>query len=103
MRPFRQTASAMHLRELRTQIHDYAERTTALLEQRRARLDGLIAGRTWIVGERFTLADILLYCFLTFGAQVGQPRQVGAGGGGEEQGEKSEKQAHGGPSGTGGP
>lgn len=36
-------------------------------------LDGLIADRTWITGERFTLADILLFCFLDFGAGVGQP------------------------------
>jgi glutathione S-transferase len=36
-------------------------------------LDGLIDGRAWIVGDRFTLADILLFCFLQFGAQVGQP------------------------------
>jgi glutathione S-transferase len=36
-------------------------------------LDGLIAGREWIAGERFTLADILLFGFLEFGAQVGQP------------------------------
>ena len=27
----------------------------------------------WLCGERFTLADILLYCFLDFGATVGQP------------------------------
>ncbi len=27
----------------------------------------------WIAGERFTLADILLFSFLDFGAQVGQP------------------------------
>ena len=27
----------------------------------------------WIAGERFTLADILLFAFLDFGAQVGQP------------------------------
>jgi glutathione S-transferase len=27
----------------------------------------------WIVGERFTLADILLFSFLEFGAAVGQP------------------------------
>jgi glutathione S-transferase len=27
----------------------------------------------WITGERFTLADILLFAFLDFGAQVGQP------------------------------
>jgi glutathione S-transferase len=26
-----------------------------------------------VCGKRFTLADILLYCFLTFGATVGQP------------------------------
>jgi glutathione S-transferase len=36
-------------------------------------LDGLMEGRTWIVGDRFTLADILLYCLLDFGVGVGQP------------------------------
>jgi len=36
-------------------------------------LDGLMTGKTWVAGDRFTLADILLYCFLEFGAQVGQP------------------------------
>jgi glutathione S-transferase len=36
-------------------------------------LDGELAGKDYICGDRVTLADILLYCFLTFGAQVGQP------------------------------
>jgi glutathione S-transferase len=36
-------------------------------------LDGLLEGKTWIVGKRFTLADIHLYCLLDFGAGVGQP------------------------------
>ncbi len=36
-------------------------------------LDGQMAGRAYVVGERFTLADILLYCFTTFAAKVGQP------------------------------
>jgi glutathione S-transferase len=36
-------------------------------------LDGLIAGRDFIAGDRLTLADILLYCTLDFGATVGQP------------------------------
>jgi glutathione S-transferase len=36
-------------------------------------LDGLIEGRKYIVGDRFTLADIHLYAFLDFGGQVGQP------------------------------
>ena len=36
-------------------------------------LDGLIGGREFICGSRLTLADILLFCFLDFGAKVGQP------------------------------
>jgi glutathione S-transferase len=36
-------------------------------------LDGLIAGREFIAGDRFTLADILLYCTLDFAQTVGQP------------------------------
>jgi len=36
-------------------------------------LDGLIGGRDYIAGARFTLADILLFCTLDFGANVGQP------------------------------
>ena len=36
-------------------------------------LEGQMAGKTWICGDRFTLADIHLYCFLEFGAAVGQP------------------------------
>jgi glutathione S-transferase len=35
-------------------------------------LDGLMAG-DFVCGSRFTLADILLFCFVEFGAQVGQP------------------------------
>ncbi|MGA7809602.1 glutathione S-transferase family protein [Bradyrhizobium sp.] len=30
-------------------------------------------GREFICGKRFTLADILLYCWIEFGNQVGQP------------------------------
>src|SRR5215471_9210437 len=35
-------------------------------------LDGLIAGRDYIVPNRFTTADIILYCCLDFAAGVGQ-------------------------------
>lgn len=42
-------------------------------------LDGQIAGRDWIVPGRFSLADILLFCFLGFGAMVGQPLPEEAG------------------------
>ena len=36
-------------------------------------LDGQMSGKTWVVGERFSLADILLFSFIAFGGQVGQP------------------------------
>jgi glutathione S-transferase len=36
-------------------------------------LDGQIDGKTYICGDRFTLADMMLYVWLDFGAGVGQP------------------------------
>jgi len=35
--------------------------------------DRALEGRTWLAGDRFTMADILLYAFLEFGGTVGQP------------------------------
>ena len=39
-------------------------------------LEGQFQG-PWIAGDRFTLADILLFSFLDFGAVVGQPLDPG--------------------------
>ncbi|MDP3460364.1 MAG: glutathione S-transferase family protein [Hyphomonas sp.] len=36
-------------------------------------LDAQLATRPFVAGEKFTLADVLLFCFLTFGGAVGQP------------------------------
>ncbi|HUO91688.1 MAG TPA: glutathione binding-like protein, partial [Rhizomicrobium sp.] len=36
-------------------------------------LEKQMAGREYLCGSRFTLADILLYGFIDFGGQVGQP------------------------------
>jgi glutathione S-transferase len=36
-------------------------------------LNGQMAGKEYLCGTRFTLADILLYCWINFGNQVGQP------------------------------
>ncbi len=36
-------------------------------------IDGQIGSGPWLCGERFTLADILLFAFVEFGAVVGQP------------------------------
>jgi glutathione S-transferase len=54
-------------------IPQAADDLKTIAKAKLAWIDGLIAGREWIVGERFTLADILLFGFLEFGAQVGQP------------------------------
>ena len=35
-------------------------------------LNGQMAGKDYLCGKRFTLADILLYCWIDFGNQVGQ-------------------------------
>lgn len=35
-------------------------------------LDKQMAGKTWVCGERFSLADIVLFAFLQFGAMVKQ-------------------------------
>ncbi|HYD45482.1 MAG TPA: glutathione S-transferase family protein [Phenylobacterium sp.] len=54
-------------------IPQAAEDFATLAQERIAWLDGLVGGRDFIAGDKITLADILLYCFLEFGAQVGQP------------------------------
>ena len=41
--------------------------------EKMAWLDAQMAGRTWICGERFSLADIFLFSFLEFGTKIGQP------------------------------
>jgi glutathione S-transferase len=50
-----------------------ADDLKALAQEKITWLDGLIAGRDYIAGDKLTLADILLYAFLDFGTQVGQP------------------------------
>lgn len=38
-----------------------------------AQLDRIVGAGPWLAGDRFSLADILLYSFVEFGAMVGQP------------------------------
>ncbi len=40
-------------------------------------LDTQLAGRTYVCGDRMTLADIMLFAFLDFGGQVKQPFDPG--------------------------
>lgn len=53
-------------------IPEAADGLKATAKEKLAWLDGLVTGRQWIVGDRFTLADIHLHVFLEFAAQVGQ-------------------------------
>lgn len=53
-------------------IPQAADDLKAIAREKLTWLDGLVAGRQYIVGDRFTLADIHLWVFLDFAAQVGQ-------------------------------
>lgn len=51
-----------------------ADSLKAMAQDRIKWLDGQMAdGRAFVTGKTISLADVLLYCFLDFGAQVGQP------------------------------
>ncbi len=45
----------------------------AIAQEKLLWLDGQMQGRTWICGDRHTLADLLLLAFVDFGISVGQP------------------------------
>ena len=53
-------------------IPDAADDLKAIAQERLAWLDKQLEGKQYICGDRYTLADIMLYCFLNFGASVGQ-------------------------------
>lgn len=50
-----------------------ADGLKAIAQDKLTWLDGQLAGQQFIGGDQLGLADILLFCFLAFGANVGQP------------------------------
>lgn len=54
-------------------IPEAADGLKSVAKDRLTWLNGLIEGREFICGDRISLADVLLYCFLSFGNSVGQP------------------------------
>jgi glutathione S-transferase len=54
-------------------LPEAADGLKAIAQDKLTWLNGLMAGKGFLAGERITLADILLFCFLDFGANVGQP------------------------------
>jgi len=64
------------LKMFQTRIHcipHAADDFKAIARAKIAWLDGQLAGREYVCGARFTLADVLLFVFLEFAASVGQP------------------------------
>lgn len=58
-------------------LPEAAEGLKAIVRDKLAWLDGLLAGKQFVVGPRFTIADIILYVALDFGASVGQTPDPG--------------------------
>ncbi len=58
-------------------IPQAADDLKQIAREKLAWLDGLMAGKTYVCGERLTLADVMLFAFLEFGARVGQPLDPG--------------------------
>jgi len=54
-------------------IPQAADDLKTVVQERITWLDGMMEGKSYICGDRFTMADILLFAFLEFGATVGQP------------------------------
>jgi glutathione S-transferase len=58
-------------------LPEAAEGLKATVRDKLAWLDKLMEGRQFIAGDRFTVADIILYAALDFGGTVGQPLDPG--------------------------
>ena len=54
-------------------IPQAADDLKILAQEKISWLDSLMEGKSYLCGDRFTLADVLLFSFLKFGAEVGQP------------------------------
>ena len=53
-------------------IPDAAEGLKTIAQEKLAWLNDQMEGKEYICGNRFTLADVMLFCFLNFGSTVGQ-------------------------------
>ncbi|MEM7254466.1 MAG: glutathione S-transferase family protein [Pseudomonadota bacterium] len=58
-------------------VPEAADGLKAIAQDTLGWIDEEIEGRTFVCGGRFTLADIMLFCFVEFGNQRGQPLNEG--------------------------
>jgi glutathione S-transferase len=54
-------------------VPEAADGLKRIAQDRLKWLNGEMAGKEFVCGKRFTLADVLLFAFLDFGNTVGQP------------------------------
>lgn len=55
-----------------TQVPEMIEPSRGAAAKRLAWVDELLAGREFVAGDRYTIADITLFCAIDFGAMVGE-------------------------------
>jgi glutathione S-transferase len=72
-RAFRATAGRAYYQDkIKLLSVPAARELSELVTDRILWLDRQVAGKPYIAGDRFTLADIVFFCFMTFGAPEGQ-------------------------------
>ena len=70
---FRYAEGEPMFKDRMTLITHAASDLKALAQEKITWLDDLMNGKDFVCGDRFTLADIMLFVFLEFGMTVGQP------------------------------
>lgn len=69
---FRYSVALFYFQPLTHCIPDAVEDFKTIVQLNLAQLNPQLQNRTWLCGDRFTLADIQLCCFLAFAASNGQ-------------------------------
>ncbi len=70
---FRYSEGLPIFKDRMTTLPESADGLKGLAQEKLTWLDGQMAGKEFVCGDRFSMADVLLFCFLEFGASVGQP------------------------------
>ncbi|MBO6655648.1 MAG: glutathione S-transferase family protein [Pseudomonadales bacterium] len=70
---FRYSEGLPIFKDRMTTLPEAADGLKGLAQEKITWLDGQMIGKEFVCGDRFSLADVLLFCFLEFGGQVGQP------------------------------
>ena len=70
---FRYSEGLPLFKERMTTIPEAADGLKQIAQEKLTWLDEQLAGKEYVCGSRASLADILLFCFLEFGEQIGQP------------------------------